>query len=66
MKMAAQQQKDAAEFQLKLREMSQKDDLERDKMIQELITDAAKLFGEYGTRLETERVRAMQAANNQG
>jgi len=59
-------QKDAAEFQLKLRELAQKDDLERDKMIQSLITDAAKIFGEYGTRVETEQIRAMQQANNQG
>jgi hypothetical protein len=65
MKIAADQQKAAAEFQMKLREMAQKDDLERDKMIQELLVDAAKIFGEYGTRVETEQIRAMQAANNQ-
>ena len=66
MKMAADQQKAQAEFQLKLREMAQKDDLERDKMIQELLVDAAKIFGQYGATVQTEQIRAMQQANNQG
>jgi hypothetical protein len=44
------------EFELAARE----DDLNRDKMHQDLLVEAAKILGQYGTAVDIERVRAMQ------
>lgn len=40
-------------------------DIERDKMIQDLAVQVAKILGQYGTTVDVERIRAMQQANNQ-
>jgi hypothetical protein len=36
------------------------DDRERDKMDQDLITDAAKILGEYGTKIDVEKIKGEQ------
>ena len=41
------------------------DDLQRDKMDQELLIKAAEIIGKYGTSVEVERIKAMQAAPRQ-
>lgn len=46
------------QFELSARE----DDLKRDQMNQDLLVEAAKILGQYGTAVDIERVRAMQAA----
>lgn len=46
------------QFELAARE----DDLNRDKMHQDLLVEAAKILGQYGTAVDIERVRAMQQA----
>ena len=64
-KAAEMQQKrgqELADLQLKYRDLQASNDLERDKMGQDLLVQAAKILGEYGTSVDVERVRAMQAA----
>jgi len=41
------------------------DDLARDKMDQELLVKAAEIIGKYGTSVEVERIKQMQAAPRQ-
>jgi len=36
------------------------DDRERDKMDQDLLTDAAKILGEYGTKVDVETIKGQQ------
>ncbi|HEV8077924.1 MAG TPA: hypothetical protein VGP45_06015, partial [Marinobacter sp.] len=55
-------QKAAMEHQRKLLEMANNDDLKRDEMAQQLLVDAAKILGQYGTSVDVARVRAEQAA----
>jgi hypothetical protein len=55
-----------AEEQRKRQEMAMDDDLDRDKMIQDLAVKVAEILGEYGTRVDTEAIRARQQANNGG
>jgi hypothetical protein len=43
-------------------ELAAKDDLERDKMAQDLMIDQAKILGQYGTAVDVARVRAEQNA----
>ena len=64
--MQSAQGKELAELQLKYRELQAGDDLNRDKMNQELLIEAAKILGQYGTAVDVERVRAMQAAPRMG
>jgi hypothetical protein len=59
-------QKAMAEEQRKRQEMAMDDDLDRDKMIQDLAVKVAEILGEYGTRVDTEAIRARQQANNGG
>lgn len=54
-------QKAAAEHQRKMLELAQSDDIQRDKMAQDLLIEAAKILGQYGTQVDVERVRAEQA-----
>jgi hypothetical protein len=49
------------ELRLKYRELQSSDDLSRDQMNQDLLIEAAKILGQYGTSVDVERVRAMQA-----
>jgi hypothetical protein len=46
------------QFELAARE----DDLNRDQMHQDLLVEAAKVLGQYGSAVDVERVRAMQQA----
>ncbi len=64
--MQSAQGKELADLQLKYRELQTGDDLNRDKMNQELLIEAAKILGQYGTAVDVERVRAMQAAPRLG
>jgi len=64
--MQSAQGKELAELQLKYRELQQGDDLNRDKMNQELLIEAAKILGQYGSAVDVERVRAMQAMPRMG
>jgi len=64
--MQSEQGKELAELQLKYRELQQGDDLSRDKMNQELLIEAAKILGQYGSAVDVERVRAMQAMPRMG
>jgi hypothetical protein len=62
MKAQTKMQTDMAKLQLDQQKMMMQDDLERDKMAQELITDAAQLAGKYSQALDVEAIRAEQRA----
>ena len=62
MKLAAKQQNDSVDLQLKLREFAASDDLARDKMDQELIIKAAEILGRYGSQVDTAAIKQAQAA----
>jgi len=64
--MQSAQGKELAELQLKYRELQAGDDLSRDKMNQDLLIEAAKILGQYGSAVDVERVRAMQAMPRDG
>ena len=53
-------QKAAMEHQRKLMEMASSDDLKRDEMAQDLLVQAAKILGQYGTSVDVARVQAEQ------
>ena len=55
-------QKAAMEHQRKLLELANTDDLKRDEMAQNLLVDAAKILGQYGTTVDVARVKAEQEA----
>lgn len=48
------------ENQRKMQEMALDDDLQRDQMAQDLLVDAAKIYGQYGTSVDVARVKAEQ------
>jgi len=54
-------QTDAMKMQLEAQKFMAEDDRQRDKMDQELLIEAAKIVGEYGTSVDVERIKAMQA-----
>tara|TARA_B110000908_G_scaffold161149_1_gene205139 strand:- start:70 stop:2256 length:2187 start_codon:yes stop_codon:yes gene_type:complete len=60
--MQSKQGQELAELQLKYRELQSSNDLERDQMNQDLLVEAAKILGQYGTAVDVERVRVMQQA----
>lgn len=55
-------QKATLEHQRKLMEMAQSDDFKRDEMAQDLLVQAAKILGQYGTNVDVARVKAEQEA----
>jgi hypothetical protein len=55
-------QKATMEHQRKLMDMASSDDLSRDKMAQDLLVDAAKILGQYGTSVDVAQIGAQQAA----
>jgi len=57
-------QKAMAEEQRKRAELAADTDLDRDKMVQDLAIEVARILGEYGTQVDVESIRARQAANN--
>uniref|UniRef100_UPI0026F2ED97 portal protein n=1 Tax=Lentibacter algarum TaxID=576131 RepID=UPI0026F2ED97 len=53
-------QTDMAKLQLDAQKAASEDDLKRDKMAQDLLVDAAKIYGQYGTAVDVARVQAEQ------
>lgn len=54
-------QSDMMKIQIEAQKAIAADDRERDKMDQDLLVSAAEILGKYGTAVEVERVKAMQA-----
>tara|TARA_R100000656_G_scaffold88575_2_gene64293 strand:+ start:1153 stop:3249 length:2097 start_codon:yes stop_codon:yes gene_type:complete len=53
-------QTDMMKIQIDAQKAIAVDDRERDKMDQDLITDAAKILGEYGTKVDVEKIKGEQ------
>lgn len=66
MKVSARVQADQQKAQLDFMKAQMQDDRERDKMIQDLAIEAAKLLANSGLRLNEQQVRAQQAATQPG
>jgi hypothetical protein len=60
MKAQAKMQSDMMKMQLDAQKAAAEDDRERDKMAQDLMVDAAKIYGQYGTAVDVARVKAEQ------
>ena len=60
-KLQSQQQHDMAKMQLEMQKAMADDDLQRDQMDQDLLVKAAEVIGKYGTAVDVERIKAMQA-----
>ena len=60
MKAQAKVSTDMAKLQLDAQKAMAEDDRERDKMAQDLLVDAAKIAGQYGTQVDIARVKAEQ------
>jgi len=60
-KLQSQQQHDMAKMQLEMQKAMADDDLQRDQMDQDLIVKAAEMIGKYGTAVDVERIKTMQA-----
>ena len=60
MKAQTKAQTDMARLQLDAQKAAAEDDLKRDQMAQELMVDAAKIYGQYGTAVDVARVKAEQ------
>ncbi len=55
-----------AELSMEQQQMAMDDDLARDKLDQDLLVDAAKILGQYGTQVDVAGIKAAQNANRQG
>jgi hypothetical protein len=53
-------QSDMAKLQLDAQKAAAEDDLKRDQMAQDLLVNAAKIYGEYGTSVDVARIQAEQ------
>jgi hypothetical protein len=53
---------DMAKLQIDAQKAIAADDRDRDQMDQDLLVDAAEIFGKYGTAVDTARIKAEQAA----
>ena len=60
MKAQAKMSTDMAKLQLDTTKAAAEDDLKRDQMAQDLLVDAAKVAGQYGTAVDVARVKAEQ------
>ena len=60
MKAQAKMQNDIGRLQLDTQKAAADDDLKRDQMAQDLLVDAAKIAGQYGATVDTNRVKAEQ------
>ena len=60
MKAQAKMQSDMAKLQLDTQKAAAEDDLKRDQMAQDLLVDAAKVYGDYGTKVDIARIQAEQ------
>ena len=58
-------QSDMAKVQLDAQKAMADDDLKRDQMDQDLLVDAAKILGQYGTAVDVAAVKSAQAAPRQ-
>ena len=63
MKAQTKMQTDMAKLQLDAQKAASEDDLKRDRMAQDLLVDAAKIYGQYGTAVDVARVQAEQDKN---
>jgi hypothetical protein len=59
-KAQAKMQSDMAKLQFESQKAASNDDLQRDKMAQDLLVEAAKVYGQYGTAVDVARVQAEQ------
>jgi hypothetical protein len=62
MKAQSQAQTDMAKLQLEQQKLMMDDDRKRDQMDQDLLVDAAKVLGQYGTQVDVAAIRAAQQA----
>jgi hypothetical protein len=60
MKMQGKMQSDQMKLQFDMQKAAADDDLKRDQMAQDLLVNAAKIYGEYGTQVDVARVQAEQ------
>ena len=60
MKAQAKMQSDMAKLQLEQQKAAAEDDLKRDQMAQDLLVDAAKVYGKYGTAVDIAKIKAEQ------
>jgi len=60
--LSQRQQNDLNKLRTQFELAAREDDLNRDKMHQDLLIEAAKVLGQYGSAVDVERVRAMQQA----
>ena len=60
MKAQVKMQSDMAKLQLDAQKAAASDDLKRDQMAQDLMVNAAKIYGEYGTSVDVARIQAEQ------
>lgn len=51
---------DMAKLQLEAQKAAADNDLKRDQMAQDLLVDAAKVYGQYGTQVDVARIKAEQ------
>ena len=63
MKAQTKAQTDMAKLQLDAQRAASEDDLKRDKMAQDLLVDAAKIYGQYGAAVDVARVKSEQDKN---
>lgn len=54
-------EKDLADLKMKYQELLQADDLQRDRMDQELMIKAAEILAKYGVNVDTAQIQAMKA-----
>jgi uncharacterized protein YaeQ len=67
LKAQSKQQSDMLKAQMDMQKFAMNDDLERDKMDQDLLVKAAEIIGRWGSSVDVERIKAMQAEpRNQG
>lgn len=62
MKAQSQAQTDIAKLQLEQQKLMMEDDRKRDQMDQDLLVDAAKVLGQYGTQVDVAAIKAAQQA----
>ena len=60
LKSQVKMQSDQMKMQLDAQKAAANDDLKRDQMAQDLLVDAAKIYGEYGTSVDVARIQAEQ------
>ena len=59
-KAQAKMNTDMMKIQLDAQKAAAEDDRKRDQMAQDLLVDAAKIYGQYGTNVDVARIKAEQ------